>query len=520
MATRRAPTIGIDLGTTNSCVAVLEQGAPVVIHNQEGARTTPSMVAFTDGGVLVGATAKRQAVMNAARTVFGAKRLLGRRFDSPEVQRLRAGLPYPIVRGPTGDAWIRIGERALSPQEISALVLEKMRQIAEDYLGCPVKEAIVTVPAYFDDAQRQATKDAGRIAGLEVRRILNEPTAAALAYGVHKSGHPQKLAVVDLGGGTFDVSILQVEDGVFEVLAIAGDTALGGDDVDRRLVGAFAAAIKHESGADTAADPMALQRLKEAAEKAKHELSETLVSAVNLPFVAQRDGQPVHFQHEIRRRELETLTGDLVAQLEPSCQRALEDARIEPRELDHVILVGGMTRMPAVQQRIEAIFGRPPSKGVNPDEIVAVGAATQSAILEGALREVVLLDVTPHALGIRAEGDRMSVIIPRNCTVPTREHKIFATTQDDQTLVTIEMFQGDEVDVRKNRSLGEFTLGGLPRAGAGEIHVEVAFTVDVDGILHVSAQEMATGRAASIKVSACSGLPPSEVARLAAARKH
>jgi molecular chaperone DnaK len=516
----QAPMIGIDLGTTNSCVAILDRGQPLVIHNRDGARTTPSMVAFSTNQVLVGSPAKRQAVMNARNTVFGAKRLIGRRFDTPEVQRLIATMPYPIVRAPNGDAWIGVGERQLSPQEISAYILEKMREIAEDYVGSKVSEAIVTVPAYFDDAQRQATKDAGRIAGLEVRRILNEPTAAALAYGVHRSRAPQRVAVADLGGGTFDVSILRVEDGVFEVLATSGDTALGGDDFDRRLIEAFAKTLKEQSGLDVMGDPMALQRLKEAAEKAKHELSETLVAAVNIPFIAQRGSEPVHFQHEVRRVELETLTSDLLDALDVPCQKAIKDARLQPSQLDQVILVGGMTRMPAVQQRIETIFEKQASKGVNPDEIVAVGAATQSAVLAGTLREVVLLDVTPHALGIRAEGDRMSVIIPRNCTVPTREHKIFATTQDQQTHVTIEVFQGDETDVRRNRSLGEFTLGGLPEARAGDVHVEVAFTIDVDGILQVSAREMATGKAASIKVTAFSGLSQGEVSRLAAARKR
>jgi molecular chaperone DnaK len=429
-------------------------------------------------------------------------------------------MPYAVMRAPNGDAWVGVGGKQLSPQEISAYVLEKMREIAEDYLGQKISEAIVTVPAYFDDAQRQATKDAGRIAGLEVRRILNEPTAAALAYGVHRSPGPQKVAVADLGGGTFDVSLMKVEDGVFEVLATAGDTALGGDDFDRRLIEAFAGSIKGQSSIEVLGDAMARQRLKEAAEKAKHELSETLVAAVNIPFIAQKGAEPVHFQKEVRRVELETLTSDLLAKLDAPCQRALKDARIQPSEIDQVILVGGMTRMPAVQERIERIFGKKASHGVNPDEIVAIGAATQSAVLSGELREVVLLDVTPHALGIRSEGDRMSVIIPRNCTLPTREHKIFATTEDKQTFVTIEVFQGDDGDVRKNRLLGEFTLGGLPSGKAGDVHVEVAFTVDVDGILQVGAKEKATGRAASIKVAAFSGLSGTEVAKLASARKR
>jgi molecular chaperone DnaK len=517
----QAHIIGIDLGTTNSCVAVLENGQPIVIHNRDGARTTPSMVAFTDNkDVLVGAAAKRQAVMNAKRTIFGAKRLIGRRYDDPEVQKLLRTMPYAIVRAPNGDAWVQAGEKPVSPQEISAYVLAKMRETAEDYLGQKVSEAIVTVPAYFDDAQRQATKDAGKIAGLDVRRILNEPTAAALAYGVHKTGATQRVAVADLGGGTFDVSLLKVEDGVFEVLATAGDTALGGDDFDRRLVEAFAGSIKSECGIDCLSDSMARQRLKEAAEKAKHELSETLVAAVNIPFIAQKGTEPVHFQKEVRRVELETLTSDLLGRLDEPCQRALKDARLAPGDIEQVILVGGMTRMPAVQDRIERIFGKKASKGVNPDEIVAVGAATQSAVLSGALREVVLLDVTPHALGIRSEGDRMSVIIPRNCTLPTREHKIFATTEDKQAFVTIEVFQGDDVSVKKNRLLGEFTLGGLPAGKAGDVHVEVSFTVDVDGILQVGAKEMATGKAASIKVAAFSGLSGSEVARLASARQR
>jgi molecular chaperone DnaK len=519
MTKRIAPMIGIDLGTTNSCVAVLDGGNPVVIPNKEGSRTTPSMVAFVDGGgLLVGSSAKRQAVMNARNTVFGVKRLIGRRFDAPEVQRLIRTMPYEVCRASNGDAWVRIGERSYSPQEISAFVLERMKGIAEDFLDCEVRDVIVTVPAYFDDAQRQATKDAGRIAGLEVRRILNEPTSAALAYGVHTERSATRIVVADFGGGTFDVSILRVEDGVFEVLSTAGDTALGGDDFDRRLVERFAADIQQLHGLDVIADPMALQRLKEAAEKVKHELSELVVSAVNLPFIAQKNNQPVHYQKEVRREDFESMTVELLTLLGAPCQRALADARLELTNIDQVILVGGMTRMPAVQRHIENIFGRGASKGVNPDEIVAVGAATQSSVLMGGLREVVLLDVTPHALGIRAENDRMSVIIARGSTVPTREHKIFATTADDQTFVTIEVFQGEDGDVRKNRLLGEFTLSGLPRAKAGEVHVEVAFTIDVDGILHVTAKEMATGRAAAIQVNAFSGLSAAEVARLAAER--
>jgi molecular chaperone DnaK len=510
--------IGIDLGTTNSCVAVLEADEPIVIHNQEGGRTTPSMVSWNQhGDVVVGASAKRQAVTNPTNTLFAIKRLIGRRFSSREVDELRRIMPFPIVESSNGDAWVKVQERELSPQEVSAHILEKMKRVAEEYLGEEVSEAIVTVPAYFDDVQRQATKDAGKIAGLKVRAILNEPTAAALAFGLHQQ-KDQRVAVFDLGGGTFDISILTIENGVFEVLATNGDTFLGGDDFDRKLIDTLAAEFKGQHGLDLAADPVALQRLKEAAERAKIELSSSLVTDINLPFIAVGPGGPLHLQREVKRRELESLCKDLLERLDLPCRSALKDSRIEARDIDQVVLVGGMTRMPAVQARVEEIFGKKPSKGVNPDEIVAVGAAVQSAIMGGELQEVVLLDVTPRSVGIKVAGERFSIIIPRNTTVPTRERKIFSTTENDQEFVAIEVYQGEDPVAAHNRLLGRFVLGDLPRRQAGQVRVEVAFTIDADGILHVSATELTTGKATSIVIHATSGLAPEEVERLSALR--
>jgi molecular chaperone DnaK len=510
--------IGIDLGTTNSCVAVLEGGEPVVIHNAEGGRTTPSMVAWSSQGeAVVGVSAKRQAVTNPRNTLFGAKRLIGRKFRSPEVQALLRTVPFEIFETQGGDAWVRVQGRDLSPPEISAIVLEKMRRTAEEYLGEEVTEAIVTVPAYFDDAQRQATKDAGTIAGLKVRSILNEPTAAALAFGVHQQKN-QRIAVVDLGGGTFDVSILAIEDGVFEVLATSGDTFLGGDDFDRKLIDALVASFATEHGVDLSTDPVALQRLKEAAERAKIELSSSMTTDVNLPFLAVGSAGPLHLVKEIKRSELELLCRDLIGRLRPPCERALTDARLSPKDIDQVVLVGGMTRMPAVQAKTEEIFGKKPSKGVNPDESVAVGAATQSAIVGGELQEVILLDVTPHSMGIKVAGDKMSIIIPRNTTIPTRERKVFSTTEDNQDFVAIEVFQGEDALATKNRGLGRFILGDLPKQAAGVVRVEVSFTMDADGILHVSATELGSGRAASVTIQAQGGLTAGEVDRLASER--
>jgi molecular chaperone DnaK len=506
--------IGIDLGTTNSVVAVLDGTDPVVIHNQEGGRTTPSMVSWNQqGDCIVGAAAKRQAITNPKNTLFGIKRLMGRRFKSPEVEQLSATMPYEITESSNGDAWVRIGDKVLSPQEVSAKVLAKMKKVAEDYLGEEVTEAIVTVPAYFDDVQRQATKDAGAIANLKIRSILNEPTAAALAFGVHHQ-KDQKVAVFDLGGGTFDVSILAIEKGVFEVLATSGDTFLGGDDFDRRIMELLVSEFKAANGVDLAGNAVALQRLKEAAERAKIELSSALVTDVNLPFLAAGGTGPLHLQREIKRSELELLCKELLQNLDEPCHRALDDAKINPSEIDQVVLVGGMTRMPAVQEKVERIFGKKPSKGVNPDEIVAVGAATQSAIMGGELQEVVLLDVTPHSLGIRVTGDRMSFIIARNTTVPTRERKTFSTTEDSQEFVAIEVYQGESEIAVQNRMLGRFILGDLPLRAAGGVRVDVSFTMDADGILHVAATEQSSGKATSIKIVASSGLTPEEIERM------
>jgi molecular chaperone DnaK len=507
--------IGVDLGTTNSCVAVLEGGEPVVIHNQEGGRTTPSMVAWNNQGEpVVGAAAKRQAVTNPRNTIYGIKRLIGRRFRSREVEHLVKTMPFEVTEAPNGDAWVKIQSMELSPQEVSARVLEKMKKVAEEYLGEEVNEAIVTVPAYFDDVQRQATKDAGTIAGLKVRAILNEPTAAALAFGVHQQKN-QRVAVFDLGGGTFDISILTIEDGVFEVLSTNGDTFLGGDDFDRKLIQLLVTEFQRDQGVDLSTDPVALQRLKEAAERAKIELSSALTTDVNLPFLAVGPGGPLHLAREIKRAELEAICKELIASLAAPCQAALADARLTPKDIDQVVLVGGMTRMPAVQAKVEELFGKKPSKGVNPDEIVAIGAATQSAIMGGELQEIVLLDVTPHSMGIKVAGDKMSVIIARNTTIPTRERKVFGTTEDNQEFVAIEVYQGEDPVAVRNRGLGRFILGDLPRRPAGHVRVEVSFTMDADGILHVSATEMTTGKATSVTIQASGGLPRAEVDRLA-----
>ncbi len=509
--------IGIDLGTTNSCVAVLEAGEPAVIHNQEGGRTTPSMVSWSQtGDVVVGAPSKRQMVTNPTRTVFGAKRLIGNKLARKEVQRLAQNLPYPLVEASNGDAWIRIGERHVSPQEVSAQVLGKMRRVAEDYLGEPVEEAVITVPAYFDDVQRQATKDAGAIAGLEVRAILNEPTAAALAYGLHHQSD-QRLAVFDLGGGTFDISILAIESGVCEVLATNGDTHLGGDDFDQRIIELLATEFETSHGIELRGDPVALQRLKEAAERAKSELSSAMSTDINLPFIAAGAMGPVHLQRELTRGELESTCRTLLQALEEPCHGALRDARCTAADIDQVLLVGGMTRMPAVQERVVQIFGKAPSKGVNPDEIVAMGAAVQSGIMGGELQEIILLDVTPHSLGVRVAGDKMSVVIPANTTIPTRERKVFATTEDNQTFVAIEIYQGEAERASDNRRLGRCVLGDLPAAPAGKVRVEVAFTMDADGIAEVSATEAITGKAASVTIEAAGGLSAAELQRLTAA---
>jgi len=511
--------IGIDLGTTNSCVAVLEAGEPVVIHNQEGGRTTPSMVSWNvDGEVVVGAASKRQMVTNPQRTVFGVKRLIGRKATDPDVLALARRLPYKVVAARNGDAWIEISGTPRSAQEISAHVLAKMKRVAEDYLGQQVTEAVVTVPAYFDDAQRQATKDAGKIAGLTVRQILNEPTAAALAYGLQHQNN-QRLAVFDLGGGTFDISILAIENGVFEVLSTYGDTSLGGDDFDRMIIDLLADEFQSQHGIDLRGDSVALQRLKEAAERAKIELSSAMTTDVNLPFIAAGPAGPLHLMRELERGQLERACKPLFERLEAPCKRALAEAHCTPADIDQVLLVGGMARMPAVQEQAERIFGKPGSKGVNPDEIVAMGAAVHSGIIGGELQEVVLLDVTPHNMGVKVAGDRMSVVIQANTSIPTRAKKVFATTEDNQDFVAIEIYQGEHELASRNRRLGRFVLSDLTRAARGRTKVEVSFTMDADGILEVSAVEVGTGRASTVTIEASSGLTQDEIAQLAAGQR-
>ncbi|HVK82884.1 MAG TPA: molecular chaperone DnaK [Kofleriaceae bacterium] len=506
--------IGIDLGTTNSCVAVLEGGEAVVIHNQEGGRTTPSMVSWNaDGDVVVGAASKRQMVTNPKRTVFGVKRLIGRKANDKDVQELATRLPYAVAPAKNGDAWVDVAGTPRSPQEISAHVLAKMKRVAEDYLGDAVQEAVVTVPAYFDDVQRQATKDAGAIAGLTVRAILNEPTAAALAYGVQHQ-HNQRLAVFDLGGGTFDISILAINSGVFEVLATHGDTTLGGDDFDRVIIDLLAVDFLAEHGIDLRKDSVALQRLKEAGERAKIELSSAMTTDVNMPFIAAGPNGPLHLMRELERGQLERACKPLLDRLGAPCMAALDAAHCTPADIDQVLLVGGMTRMPAVQERAVAIFGKPASKGVNPDEIVAMGAAVHSGIMGGELQEVVLLDVTPHDMGVKVAGDRMSVVINANTSIPTRAKKVFATTEDNQTFVAIEIYQGANEYASRNRRLGRFVLGDLRAAARGVTKVEVSFTMDADGILEITAAEIGTGRAASVTIEASSGLTADEIARL------
>jgi molecular chaperone DnaK len=506
--------VGIDLGTTNSCVAVLDGTEPTVIHNQEGGRTTPSMVSWnSESEAIVGAASKRQMVTNPKRTVFGVKRLIGRKVHEASVQSLVQTLPYRVVAAKNGDAWIDVEGVSRSPQEISAHILAKMKRVAEDYLGEPVTEAIVTVPAYFDDVQRQATKDAGAIAGLTVRGILNEPTAAALAYGVHHE-HNQRLAVFDLGGGTFDISILAIENGVFEVLATHGDTTLGGDDFDRIIINLLADGFLTSYGIDLRTDSVALQRLKEAAERAKIELSSALTTDINLPFLSANASGPLHLARELERGELERACRDLLVRLDAPCRKALADAHCTAADIDQVLLVGGMTRMPSVQERAVAIFQKQPSKGVNPDEIVAMGAAVHSGVMGGELQEVVLLDVTPHNMGVKVTGDKMSVIIPANTSIPVRAKKVFATTEDRQAHVAIEVYQGNHDITSKNRRLGRFVLGDLRVANRGVAKVEVAFTLDANGILEVTAEEVSTGKAASVQLEASSGLSADEIAAL------
>lgn len=504
--------IGIDLGTTNSCVAVMINNEPVVIPNSEGGRTTPSVVAFTKTGErIVGAAAKRQAITNPKNTIFSIKRFMGRRYD--EVQHEIKLVPYEVVNE-GGLARVRIGDRVYSPQEISAMILQKMKKTAEDYLGEPVTDAVITVPAYFNDAQRQATKDAGEIAGLNVRRIINEPTAAALAYGLDKKNKDLKVAVYDLGGGTFDISILELGDGVFEVKATNGDGHLGGDDFDQRLIDYIADEFMKQEGIDLRKDPMALQRLKEAAEKAKIELSGQLQTEVNLPYITATADGPKHLQMTITRAKFEQLVDDLIQRTIEPCKKALEAAGLTPNQIDEVILVGGSTRIPKVQQVVRELFGKEPHKGVNPDEVVAVGAAIQGAVLSGEIKDVLLLDVTPLSLGIETLGGVMTVLIPANTTIPTRKSEIFSTAADNQTSVEIHVLQGERPMAIDNRTLGRFILDGIPPAPRGVPQIEVTFDIDANGILHVSAKDKATGKEQSIRITASSGLTKEEIERM------
>ncbi|ANX04452.1 molecular chaperone DnaK [Immundisolibacter cernigliae] len=514
-----ARIIGIDLGTTNSCVAVMEGGKPRVIENAEGDRTTPSIIAFTkDGEVLVGQSAKRQAVTNPHNTLYAVKRLIGRRFDDAVVKKDIGMVPYKIIKADNNDAWVEVDGKKMAPPEISARVLQKMKKTAEDYLGEPVTEAVITVPAYFNDSQRQATKDAGRIAGLDVKRIINEPTAAALAYGLDKKRGDQKVAVYDLGGGTFDISIIEIAevDGEhqFEVLATNGDTFLGGEDFDVRLMNYLADSFKKDSGVDLRNDPLALQRLKEGAEKAKIELSSAQQTEINLPYITADASGPKHLNLKLTRAKLESLVEDLITRTLEPCRIALKDAGLSGAQIDEVILVGGQTRMPKVQEAVKDFFGKEPRKDVNPDEAVAVGAAIQAAVLSGEVKDVLLLDVTPLSLGIETLGGVMTKLIEKNTTIPTRAAQTFSTADDNQTAVTVHVLQGEREMAAGNKSLGKFDLTDIPSAPRGMPQIEVTFDIDANGILHVSAKDKATGKEQKIVIKASSGLSDEEVQRM------